>query len=304
MIRRRSYPGNYDRTTWESRQSDVPAQHMAINDPYDPSYQADIGDLGLDGITDDMLASQAGVQPDATTQGGAPPPGATSAGKSFVRYTFDSRPVGSFDWLSPSVPAATSLNTDQTGTFVVPQGYIGICKQVWFNATAAPAFAIDVNGMPTNNWYATIFVNGIPVKGLTLVDISEFFPGGGAFECFILMQPGDTLTGQVFVNGVNVMGLTTVIAPGGFKFAGVCIPNDGRNLIEQAGNGSCEPVCLDGATINQLRPAPLVLPNPQGGAPIVVNQNAPGVPAKTCTLPPAVSVLDYLACMSAGGSAG
>jgi hypothetical protein len=272
---------------------------MAINDPYDNTYQSDIADLGLDGLIDESMASQVGVQPDATTSGGAPPPGATSAGRAFVRYTFDSRPVGSFDWLSPSVPIASDLLTDQTGTFIVPQGYIGICKGFWFNATAAANFLVDVNGMPTNNWYITIFVNGIPQKGLTLVDVSEVFPGGGSFEVFVMMQPGDTITGQVFTAAANVMGLTTVISPGGFKFSGVCIPNDGRNLIEQSGNADCEPVCLDGSSIAQIKPPPLVVPTPNG--PMIINPTAPGVPQKTCTLPPAVSVLDYLACINSGG---
>lgn len=297
MQRRRAYPAQYDRTTWDSRQSDVPAQHMAVNDPYDNTHQADIADLGFDSLQED-LASAAAAASQSPGSGDSPPPSLSSPGGAFVRYSWDSRPLSAWDWYSGSVTDPTVLLTDQTGTFTIPPGMIGVVRTITFTPGALVGPVIDVTGIPLNNYYITILKNGLPVQGFTLIDVSPGWPSGGEIECFILCQPGDVITGSAFFGGVQVDSHTTLIQPVGFRFWGTVIPNDGRNIGEQVGNAQCEPVCIDAASIAQLKPAPLVLPpTSPGGAPLIVTGQP--VLKPNCPLPPAVSVNDYLACVLA-----
>src|SRR5258708_292283 len=143
-IRRRAYPATYDRTTWEARQSDDPAQQMSVNDPYSNEYQADIADLGMDQLAQDQAAAAAATNTAANPgSGDSPPPGVGSCGGAFVRYVWDSRPIAARDAWSNGYPSSIPVATDQTGTLTIPQGMIGIVRTITFSPNALTGPCID-----------------------------------------------------------------------------------------------------------------------------------------------------------------
>jgi hypothetical protein len=301
VIARRQYPGNYDRTTWEARQSDDAAQAMSVNDPYDNTYQADIADLGMDQLAQDQAAADAATAAGGGGTGDSPPPGAGTCGGAYVRYTWDSQPIASRDAWSDGQPNQFGGQNNQSGPLTIPQGMIGIVRTIIFSPGAATGPLIDQRGLSLQNYLITIKQNGIPVPGFTLIDVTAGFPSGGEIECFIMCQPGDVITGAAFFNGTEIDDSTINQLAVGFKFWAQLLPNDGRNLPEQAGNALSEPVCIDGASIAQLKPPPLVIPTP--GGPVIVSQQAAAAAAgPLCAKPPLVSVNDYLACIASGGS--
>lgn len=294
MIRRRNYPGTYDRSTWEARQSDLPSQHMAVGVPYSNEYQEDIGSLGFDGAqetlnNDAQDQTQLGGPSGPAGPGG--PGGGGGYGNSFVRSTWDSRPVLSQDWVSPVFPDQLNHLNDASGKFTVPQGYVGVIREFFYSP--AETDTGDVYGNPDHTLSISIFRNGNPVQGYTFIDAKTVFPAGGAFECFILCNPGDVITGKAFFGGTDTTGVPGTFS--GFSFYGQILINDGRDLPQYAGNRDCAPVCIDSGSIAAMKP-PLFIPANAPGGGVVVSRPC-------CYGPPAQSVNDYLACIVAGGQA-
>lgn len=293
-------PFRYDRTTADARQSDIPSQHMAVGDPYSNEYQADIGSLGFDGSQEGF----AGGESNLTDQAGGGPsapggPGAGQSGASFVRHTFDSRPVLARDFVSQTYPTNLGQPNDPNGTFTVPTGFVALVREIFYLPNLGGT-TCDVTGKPNNTYSATVFVNGVPVPQYTNFDISNLYPGGGSFECFLLLNAGDKITGAVRFGGNDVTG-TNSAGSAGFAFYGNLLVNDGRDLPQYAGNRDCEPVCLDASSIAQIKPPPLVIP----GQPTPTNPTGAIVVTRPpCPRPPAVSVNDYLACVIANGGPG
>lgn len=297
MIRRRVYPGTYDRSQWETNQSDNEHQSMPVGSPYDNSYQGDISSLGYDTLYEQQ-ALDAAAAADSGQSGAAPAADFGSCAGSYVGHTWESRPLAARDgWSDPS----PTFQAVQQGNLTVPQGMIGIIRTIVFSPSGdGPANPLNDFGYARRLYQITVKVNGLPVPGFSLINVSAGFPSGGEIECFIMCQPGDVVTGAAFLNGLEVDDSTLLQDPIGFQFWATFLPNDGRNLPEQAGSPRPAPVCIDANTISQLKPPPLVVPTPNG--PVVVSQAAanPPMARRNCPTPPFVSVLDYMACVRAG----
>jgi len=306
VIRRRVYPGNYDRSQWEAHQSDNEHQQMPVPAPYDNSYQGDIASLGYDTLYEQQ-ALDAAAASGSNTSGASPGPGQACDGAAYVRYGWDSRPIAARDGWSNGYASVFPAATDQDGTLTVPQGMIAIVRTITFTPSAYTGPVIDQRGLALQNYMISVLINGLPTPGFTLIDVGPGFPSGGEIECFIMCQPGDRVTGFASFGGVQVDGGNVLTIPCGFRFWATFLPNDGRNLPEQAGNMLAAPVCLNGATIAQIKPPPLIVPTENG--PVVVSQAAAN-PApvsgggRKCPQPPLVSVNTYLACVTSIPSEG